>query len=252
MKKYVILLIFALSVFYGCDAMGIKQTDKSSDNVLQNIDVNASSKTFDNQISASVGQQEQADEIAKLQNEIDELVSAVNTKDVAIAELENKMKVLDEENKQMSSKAASVTAELVDLKDTISTSNQYRNIAIIVAVISLLFNALLVYLYINARMRSKRAALPPAKEDVHIDNSTKDTAEENVEEKDVITPEPSDTADTISEDESGNEATGNENNVENKPVRKRGRPKKVNDSSSNNEVKKPAAKRGRPRKEKSE
>ena len=146
MKKYVISLMLTLLVFSGCDALGIKQADNSSsDNVSQNEDT-ASSVSLDNQISASNGQQAASEEILNLQKEIDELVSTVNAKDVALTELENKLKLLEDEKQQTVAKAASVEAELADLKDTISTNNQYRNIAIIVALVSLLLNILLAYL----------------------------------------------------------------------------------------------------------
>ena len=86
MKKYVISLILTLLVFSGCDALGIKQADNSSsDNGSQNADT-ALSVSLDNQISASTGQQAAAEEILNLQKEIDELISAVNAKDIAVTE----------------------------------------------------------------------------------------------------------------------------------------------------------------------
>ncbi|MDE7315079.1 MAG: hypothetical protein K2N11_05175, partial [Mucispirillum sp.] len=182
MKKYAISLMLTLLALSGCDALGIKQADNSSsDNLSQNTDA-ASSVSLDNKISASTGQQAAADEILNLQKEIDELVSTVNAKDAALAELENKLKLFEDEKQQIAAKAASVEAELADLKDTISTNNQYRNIAIIVALVSLFLNALLAYLLIITRIRNKRAALPPAKEDIlAAGNNTKETAENSVQ-----------------------------------------------------------------------
>lgn len=237
MKKYVISLMLILLVFSGCDALGIKQTDNSSsDSVSQNADT-ASSVSLDNEISASTGQQAAAEQILNLQKEIDELVSTVNAKDVELTELENKLKLLEGEKQQTAAKAASVEAELADLKDTISTNNQYRNIAIVVALVSLLLNALLAYLLIRTRIRNKRAALPPAKEDAQSDNdnNVKETAEEPLFHY----------SDKKIEIEINKENSSEKNDKETikQPANKRGRPKAAD---------KPASRRGRPKKEKAE
>lgn len=246
MKKYVISLMLTLLVFSGCDALGIKQADNStSDNVSQNTET-ASSVTLDNQISASTGQQAAAEEILNLQKEIDELVSTINAKDVALTELENKLQLLEDEKQQTAAKAASAEAELADLKDTISTNNQYRNIAIVVAAVSLLFNILLAYLLIKARIRNKRAALPPAKEDAHADNNIKETAAP-VQETEI---NPVSDNSTLSTDESSSEKNIAESENIEQPAKKRGRPKAAEKSAESAE--KPASKRGRPKKEKSE
>ncbi len=235
MKKYVISLMLTLLVFSGCDALGIKQTDNSSsDSLSQNADT-ASSVSLDNEISASTGQQAAAEQILNLQKEIDELVSTVNAKDVELTELENKLKLLEGEKQQTAAKAASVEAELADLKDTISTNNQYRNIAIVVALVSLLLNALLAYLLIRTRIRNKRAALPPAKEDAQADNDVKETAEEplfHYSDKNI-------------EIEINKENSSEKNDKETikQSAKKRGRPKAAD---------KPASRRGRPKKEKAE
>lgn len=233
MKKYVISLMLTLLVFSGCDALGIKQTDNSSsDNLSQNTDT-ASLVSLDNQISASTGQQAAAEEILNLQKEIDELVSTVNAKDAAITNLENKLKLLENEKQQTAAKAASVEAELADLKDTISTNNQYRNIAIILALISLLFNVLLAYLLIKTRIRNKRAALPPAKKDAQTDNDVKETAETYVQE-----------TETNNQPDS---STLSENENKEQPAKKRGRPKAADKPAES--VEKSVSKRGRPKKE---
>lgn len=235
MKKYVISLMLTLLVFSGCDALGIKQTDNSSsDSLSQNADT-ASSVSLDNEISASTGQQAAAEQILNLQKEIDELVSTVNAKDVELTELENKLKLLEGEKQQTAAKAASVEAELADLKDTISTNNQYRNIAIVVALVSLLLNALLAYLLIRTRIINKRAALPPAKEDAQADNDVKETAEEplfHYSDKNI-------------EIEINKENSSEKNDKETikQSAKKRGRPKAAD---------KPASRRGRPKKEKAE
>lgn len=227
--------MLTLLVFSGCDALGIKQTDNSSsDSLSQNADT-ASSVSLDNEISASTGQQAAAEQILNLQKEIDELVSTVNAKDVELTELENKLKLLEGEKQQTAAKAASVEAELADLKDTISTNNQYRNIAIVVALVSLLLNALLAYLLIRTRIRNKRAALPPAKEDAQADNDVKETAEEplfHYSDKNI-------------EIEINKENSSEKNDKETikQSAKKRGRPKAAD---------KPASRRGRPKKEKAE
>lgn len=244
MKRYVISLMLTLLLFSGCDALGIKQADNSSsDNVSQSADAE-SSVSFDNQISASTGQQAASEEILSLQKEIDELVSTVNAKDVALTELENKLKLSEDEKQQAAAKAASVEAELADLKETISTNNQYRNIAIIVALISLLFNALLAYLLIRARIRNRRAALPPAKEDAQNYNDVKETAAYDKE-----TDTQTENISTFSEDaDSSIKAAADKDNKE--QAKKRGRPKTAETSAETAE--KQASKRGRPKKEKSE
>ena len=225
MKKYVISLILTLLVFSGCDALGIKQADNSSsDNGSQNADT-ALSVSLDNQISASTGQQAAAEEILNLQKEIDELISAVNAKDIAVTELENKVKVLEEEKQHAAAKAASVEAELADLKDTISTNNQYRNIAIISALISLLLNILLAYLLIITRIRSKRAALPPAKEDEKAYNDVKETFVETSA-NETETNNQADNSSTLKEDNNNSKKDIKENEKQEQVVKKRGRPKK--------------------------
>lgn len=229
MKKYVISLMLTLLVFSGCDALGIKQADNSSsDNVSQNEDT-ASSVSLDNQISASNGQQAASEEILNLQKEIDELISTVNAKDIALTELENKLKLLEDEKQQTAAKAASVEAELADLKDTISTNNQYRNIAITAAVISLLFNALLAYLLIRARIRNKRAALPPAKEDAQdysSENTATDTPLNNTDADTDADAEIEIKIDVDAQTENDKEKNMAESKNAEQPAKKRGRPKK--------------------------
>lgn len=248
MKKYVISLMLTLLVFSGCDALGIKQADNSSsDNVSQNEDT-ASSVSLDNQISASNGQQAASEEILNLQKEIDELVSTVNAKDVALTELENKLKLLEDEKQQTAAKAASVEAELADLKETISTNNQYRNIAIIVALVSLLLNILLAYLLIRARIRNKRAALPPAKEDTQNYSDVKETVSETSSNNETNTQ--AESTSTFSEDAGSSVKAAADNDNQEKPAKKRGRPKAAEKSADTAE--KPASKRGRPKKDKPE
>lgn len=253
MKKYVISLMLTLLVFSGCDALGIKQADNSSsDNVSQNADT-ASSVSLDNQISASNGQQAASEEILNLQKEIDELVSTVNAKDIALTELENKLKLLEDEKQQTAAKAASVEAELADLKDTISTNNQYRNIAITAAVISLLFNALLAYLLIRARIRNKRAALPPAKEDAQdysSENTATDTPLNNTDADTDADAEIEIKIDVDAQTENDKEKNMAESKNAEQPAKKRGRPKAAEKSADTAE--KPASKRGRPKKDKPE
>lgn len=253
MKKYVISLMLTLLVFSGCDALGIKQADNSSsDNVSQNEDT-ASSVSLDNQISASNGQQAASEEILNLQKEIDELVSTVNAKDIALTELENKLKLLEDEKQQTAAKAASVEAELADLKDTISTNNQYRNIAITAAVISLFFNALLAYLLIRARIRNKRAALPPAKEDAQdysSENTATDTPLNNTDADTDADAEIEIKIDVDAQTENDKEKNMSESKNAEQPAKKRGRPKAAEKSADTAE--KPASKRGRPKKDKPE
>ena len=119
MKKYVTSLMLTLLVFSGCDALGIKQTDNSSsDNVSQNADT-ASSVSLDNQISASNGQQAASEEILNLQKEIDELVSTVNAKDVALTELENKLKLLEDEKQQTANSIVSALRQIEKCRTSI-------------------------------------------------------------------------------------------------------------------------------------
>lgn len=249
MKKYVISLMLTLLVFSGCDALGIKQADNSSsDNISQSEDT-VSPVSLDNQISASTGQQAASEEILNLQKEIDELISTVNAKDVALTELENKLKLLEDEKQQTAAKTASVEAELADLKDSISTNNQYRNIAVIVAFISLLFNALLIYLLIKARIRNKRAALPPAKEDAQGDNKEKTAVDTPLKETETNKDTEIKTEVNSQETENVKDTAENKAAAE-KPAKKRGRPKTADKPADNTE--KPVSKRGRPKKEKAE
>lgn len=260
MKKYIILFMLASSVFYGCDALGIKQADNSSDDISENTGKSTPSSSFDNQISESKGRQSQSNEILQLQKEIDELISTINAKDVALTEFENKIKLLEEEKRQIAAKSATVTAELVDLKGDISTNKQYRNIAIIIAVISVFFNALLAYLYIRTRARNKRAALPPGKEDMQNGGAAADTdintnvdVETKQENTEIIPVQ--DNGSALSENENESEINTVENNEDKKVAKKRGRPRKTDKSDNSNnksDVIKPASKRGRPRKVKPE
>lgn len=242
MKKYIISLMLILSVLFGCDAFGIKQADNSSsESVSQNTDEN-SSLSLDNHISASKGQQVASEEILKLQKEIDELVNTINAKDTTINELESKLQILVDEKQRIVAKSASVEAELSNLKETISTNNQYRNIAIIIAFISIIFNVLLAYLLIRNRIRNKRAALPPAKEDIvhntsDIESGSKDSeikSEDNNINNDVVSSE-SDGTVTHSEEDN------------NQVAKKRGRPK--SSDKNNDSVGKSTSRRGRPKKD---
>ena len=126
MRKYLTALLVTLVIFTGCDALGIKQADNSSSDNNSQADVNSLSApvSLDNQISASDGIQPASEEILKLQKEIDELVSTVNTKDITITELEDKVQNLENEKQELAAKFATSEAELIDLKDTISTNNQ--------------------------------------------------------------------------------------------------------------------------------
>ena len=139
--------------------------------------------------------------------------------------LKNKVKVLEEEKQHAAAKAASVEAELADLKDTISTNNQYRNIAIISALISLLLNILLAYLLIITRIRSKRAALPPAKEDEKAYNDVKETFVETSA-NETETNNQADNSSTLKEDNNNSKKDIKENEKQEQVVKKRGRPKK--------------------------
>lgn len=252
MKRYIISMMFILLILTGCEALGIKQADNASnENSSQGQEKAAEqSVSFDNQMSASSGQNAASEEILNLQKEIDELVSAVNAKDIALTELENKLKLLEDEKQQTAAKAASVEAELVDLKDSISTNNQYRNIAIIVALISLLLNILLAYIIIRSRMRNKRAALPPAKNDIQSYNEeVKVDKSVNSSDKSMADSQP-DVSSTVSEDAVNSTTATKANETEISETKKRGRPKAADKQANNTD--KPAAKRGRPKKEKSE
>lgn len=220
MKNKLILLILVLLtftlLFVGCDALGIKQADTEtatdSENMLSN--------SLDNQISASAGQQSASEEILRLQKEIDELVSVVNTKDINITELENKLQALEDEKADIIAKSSSIEMELSNLKETISVNKQYRNIAIIVAIISVLFNVLLAYLVIRARIRNKRVALPPAKEDAINDI--------NKEEKENEATSNSENIESITEEKA--ETTTDTYEQDNHTTKRRGRPKKINNN----------------------
>lgn len=250
MKKYFTALILTLVIFTGCDALGIKQADNASKDNSSQTDINSVSTTLDNQISASDGIQPASEEILKLQKEIDELVSTVNTKDITISELESKLQSSDNEKQELAAKYATTEAELLDLKDTISINNQYRNIAIIVAVISLLFNILLIFLVIRYRMRNKRAALPPAKIDAPYSNTNIEKSDNISENKDITADNTSNISENNTETDN-KDINDNETHVEN-TAKKRGRPKTVNDEApkENETVNKPTVKRGRPKKEK--
>lgn len=252
MRKYLTALLVTLVIFTGCDALGIKQADNSSSDNNSQADVNSLSApvSLDNQISASDGIQPASEEILKLQKEIDELVSIVNTKDITITELEDKVQNLENEKQELAAKFATTEAELTDLKDTISTNNQYRNIAIIVAAASLLCNILLIFLLIRYRMRNKRAALPPAKADAPYkadDNKTDDKISDN---KDMTADNTVKNIENNTDTEKSS-VSDTEKHEEN-TSKKRGRPKAVNNevTKENENTDKPAVKRGRPKKEK--
>lgn len=252
MRKYLTALIITLVIFTGCDALGIKQADNASTDNASQADVNSlsTSASLDNQISASDGIQPASEEILKLQKEIDELVSTINTKDITITELEDKVQNLENEKQELAAQFATTEAELIDLKDTISTNNQYRNIAIIVAAASLLCNILLVFLLIRYRMRNKRAALPPAKSDAPYEADNNKADDKISDNKDI----PADSTVSNIENNTDNEKTNVSDNEkhEDNTSKKRGRPKTVNSevTKENENTDKPAVKRGRPKKEK--
>ena len=167
MKKYsILLLMFSLIIFAGCEALGIKEKNNQDKQNTVNTAVN------DNQISASnLEEGSTAEQIATLQTEIDELVSTLNMKDTAIADLENKVIEMTAKMEELSSESAKTKAAYDNLQGKISINNQYRNIAFIVAAVSILLNILLVYMLIKARSKYSRAALPPAKKDEDILNN---------------------------------------------------------------------------------
>lgn len=238
MKKYSILFILFLAVITGCNALGIQEADNaSSENVVET----ANGVVNENQVSAGTQVDLQAEQIAQMQTEIDELVSALNTKDMIVAELENKTSELNKQIEELTVKMANTQAAYDNLQGLVSTNNLYRNIAIIVALVSILLNILLIVMLFKAKAKYSRAALPPAKKDEDILNkeSKKDKKEEKQEEskKDNNVIE--------------NENKAQENTAPEAKESKRGRPKKAEKIAENKEETEnnTAKKRGRPKKE---
>ncbi len=226
MKKYSILFILFLAVITGCNALGIQEADNaSSENVVET----ANGVVNENQVSAGTQVDLQAEQIAQMQTEIDELVSALNTKDMIVAELENKTSELNKQIEELTVKMANTQAAYDNLQGLVSTNNQYRNIAIIVALVSILLNILLIVMLFKAKAKYSRAALPPAKKDEDILNK------ESKKDNNVIE----------------NENKAQENTAPEAKESKRGRPKKAEKIAENKEETEnnTAKKRGRPKKE---
>lgn len=228
MKKYTLMLIFLLVITAGCNALGIKESDNTT--VEPNITENSNNFLDDNQVSNGNQVDFHAEQVAALQKEIDELVSTLNTKDMTIVELENKVAELTTKIEELSGQVANTQAAYDNLQGTISANNQYRNIAIIVALVSILLNIILVYMLIKAKSKYARAALPPAKKDEEKmqDNQNKDEqAKSNKNENHAENVEAKSTDENTLITKDKKEEVSGENQQADTPVaKKRGRPKK--------------------------
>lgn len=250
MKKYTLILFIFLAVMTGCNALGIKESDNATENTVE--ENNAGGFLNDNQVSSGTQTDTQAEQIAQMQKEIDELVSTLNTKDMTITELENKTNELTKQIDELSREAANAKAAYDNLQGKVSVNNQYRNIAIIVALASILLNVILVYMLLKAKTKYSRAALPPAKKDESVLNDDAKKIEKT-EEKDVKN----------NTSESDAKLNAEENNKPDKE-QKRGRPKKADkvettkntetvenaetNTTENSETTTTAKRRGRPKK----
>lgn len=228
MKKYTLMLIFLLVITTGCNALGIKESDNTT--AEPNITENSNNFLDDNQVSNGNQVDFHAEQVAALQKEIDELVSTLNTKDMTIVELENKVAELTTKIEELSGQVANTQAAYDNLQGTISANNQYRNIAIIVALVSILLNIILVYMLIKAKSKYARAALPPAKKDEEKmqDNQNKDEqAKSNKNENHAENIEAKSTDENTLITKDKKEEVSGENQQADTPVaKKRGRPKK--------------------------
>lgn len=236
MKKYTLILLLFLVVLSGCNALGIKESDNTTNG--SNVEESTGGAVNDNQMSASTQINMQAEQIAEMQKEIDELVSTLNTKDMTIVELENKVNELNTQIDELSGQVANSKAAYDNLQGMMSTNNQYRNIAIIVALASILLNVILVYMLIKAKSKYSRAALPPAKKDENL-----------VSENNTAKPEVKKEAAADNKTEEKTETKPEENAAAENSEAKRGRPKKAEHTEENTETNTSAKKRGRPKKD---
>ncbi len=230
-KNSILFLMLSVIIISGCDALGIKE--KNDDSVQAEPLTTA---VTNNQLSGSSKDGEStSQQVAALQNEIDELVSTLNMKDTTIADMENKIIEMTSKMEEISSEAAKTKASFDNIQSKISINNQYRNIAIIVAAVSIILNVILVYMLIKARAKYSRAALPPAKSDEHIlhkDENKTVPLQNNIK----------------------NEGTQNHDSSSNKDVKpaRRGRPKAAGSakqtSTSQEKQKTTPAKKGRVKK----
>lgn len=164
MKKFPMLLLIAtFLIITGCDALGIKERDNNSNELNS-----ANAAVSDNEQSGANMDSTSAQQISALQLELDELVTTLNEKDTIIANLENQLNDIKVKFDENSSNAAKLQADYDNLQSQVSVNNQYRNIALIVAAVSIIINIILIYLLIKMRSKYNRAALPPAKKDEHI------------------------------------------------------------------------------------
>lgn len=236
MKKYTLILLLFLVVLSGCNALGIKESDNTTNG--SNVEESTGGAVNDNQMSASTQINMQAEQIAEMQKEIDELVSTLNTKDMTIVELENKVNELNTQIDELSGQVANSKAAYDNLQGMMSTNNQYRNIAIIVALVSILLNVILVYMLIKAKSKYSRAALPPAKKDENL-----------VSENNTAKPEVKKETAADNKTEEKTETKSEENAAAENSEAKRGRPKKAEHTEENTETNTSAKKRGRPKKD---
>ena len=236
MKKYTLILLLFLVVLSACNALGIKESDNATNG--SNVEKSTGGAVNDNQMSASTQINIQAEQIAEMQKEIDELVSTLNTKDMTIVELENKVNELNTQIDELSGQVANSKAAYDNLQGMISTNNQYRNIAIIVALASILLNIILVYMLIKAKSKYSRAALPPAKKDENL-----------VSENNTAKPEVKKETTEDNKTEEKTETKQEENAAAENRESKRGRPKKAEHTEENTETNTSAKKRGRPKKD---
>lgn len=141
LRKIVLIALSAsLLTSFGCDKMGItkKEDEKHKSDLIERV-------LDKNQTAADLQQQ-----IVNLQAENQRLNSV-------ITENENDIK-------DMQGQLASAAASAQNLAGEIASAKKAKTVVSVIAIISLIFNALFLWMLFGAKKRESHPALPPARE----------------------------------------------------------------------------------------
>lgn len=152
MKKYAVLMaVAALFLLSACEKLGITKNEANDDTAAEEIVKNEQNLT---------GYHSSGDEeISNLRHELETLMASISEKESVILQKDGFIE-------ELQYKITSVETELNDMKKTITDIAMERNIAGIIAGVSLLLNIVLLYIVLRKRSeKEKIPALPPVPAD---------------------------------------------------------------------------------------
>lgn len=146
-NKIIIPVIFATLVFtFACDRMGITKHTENEEKQPQLLE-----RILENSQNAALLQKQVID----LETEISRLNSIIVESDTSIKSLQGQL--------------ASSEALVQNMQTEIRSAKKTKTILSVVAVISLIFNALFLWIIFGNKKRETRLALPPAREETKKD-----------------------------------------------------------------------------------